>query len=199
MKIPRTPPAFAKLFEQASAANHAGAIMRLARESAPGDDYPHWDKLRHLRPPPGVTSEEWWLAVKMQRVGALKPVPLLDKQGRPFQFSVPDLVQLELHQIDVGAGGSLGVPEPITSPQTRDRYLIRSLIEESITSSQLEGAVTTREVAKQMLSSGRKPRDKSERMILNNYITMQRIRELRETPLSPQLVMDIQGILGEQA
>ena len=50
-----------------------------------------------------------------------------------------------------------------------------------------------------MLSSGRKPRDKSERMILNNYLTMQRIRELRETPLSPQIVMEIQGMLGRDA
>lgn len=198
MKIPRTPPAFAKLFEQASAANHAGAIMRLARESVPGNDYPHWDKLRHLKPPSGVTSEEWWLAVKMQRVGALKPVPLLDKQGRPFQFSVPDLVQLELHQIDVGAGGSLGVPEPITNPQTRDHYLIRSLIEEAITSSQLEGAVTTREVAKEMIRTGRAPRDTSERMILNNYLTMRRITQLKKEALSPAIVFDIHKLVTDK-
>jgi Fic family protein len=90
------------------------------------------------------------------------------------------MVQEELHEIDVGAGGSLGVPEPITNPQTRDRYLIRSLIEEAITSSQLEGAVTTREVAKEMIRTGRAPRDTSEQMILNNLITMQRITTLKK-------------------
>jgi len=50
-----------------------------------------------------------------------------------------------------------------------------------------------------MLSSGRKPRDKSEQMILNNYLTMQRIRELRETPLTPEIVIDLQRMLGERA
>ena len=129
----------------------------------------------------------------------MRHIPLLDKQGKPFEFSVPDSVVEQLHYIDRGAGGLIGTLEPVTNRQTRDRYLIRSLIEESITSSQLEGAVTTREVAKQMLSTGRKPRNKSEQMILNNYFTMQRVRELRETPLSPQLVMDIQGLVGDQA
>ena len=61
----------------------------------------------------------------------------------------------------------------------RERYVISSLIEEAITSSQLEGAMTTREVAKDLLRSGRKPRTKDERMILNNYRGMLRVREVR--------------------
>src|SRR5690606_2780541 len=100
-----------------------------------------------------------------------KSIPLTDTTGRPFQFAVPELVQEELHQIDLGAGGLVGIPEPLTNPQTRDRYLVSSLMEEAITSSQLEGAVTTRAVAKEMIRTGRKPRDTSEQMILNNYAT----------------------------
>jgi Fic family protein len=50
-----------------------------------------------------------------------------------------------------------------------------------------------------MLSSGRKPRDKGERMILNNYLTMQRIRDLRESALTPELVIDLQRMVGDQA
>jgi Fic family protein len=90
------------------------------------------------------------------------------------------------------------VPEPITNPQTRDRYLIRSLIEEAITSSQLEGAVTTREVAKEMIRTGRPPRDTSEQMILNNYVTMQRIAELKQEPLSPELVLSLHRLVTEK-
>lgn len=173
----------------------------IATEKVPSNknEYLHWDELRHRPTPEGISSEQWWLAIKLRRKAALRDIPLRDKKGRPFEFSVPDSVVEQLHYIDRGAGGLIGTLEPVTSPQTRDRYLIRSLIEESITSSQLEGAVTTREVAKQMLSSGRKPRDKSERMILNNYLTMQRIRDLRETSLSPQLVMEIQGMVGRDA
>ncbi len=54
-------------------------------------------------------------------------------------------MQEELHQIDVGAGRAIGMPDPITNPQTRGRYRVRSLMEEAITSSQLEGSVTTRD------------------------------------------------------
>jgi hypothetical protein len=81
---------------------------------------------------------------------------------RPFRYYITDIVQELLHDIDSGAGGLIGIPDPITNPQTRDRYVVSSLIVEATTSSQLEGAVATREAAKEMIKSGRKPRDRSE-------------------------------------
>jgi Fic family protein len=72
-------------------------------------------------------------------------------------------------------------------------------MEEAITSSQLEGAVTTREVAKKMLAEGRKPRDRSERMIANNYVTMRRIVELKDKPLTPELVFQVHREISEDA
>jgi Fic family protein len=61
----------------------------------------------------------------------------------------------------------------------------------------MEGAATTRDVAKAMIRSRRPPRDRSERMILNNFLTMQRIRELRDQPLTPQLVLDLHRLVSE--
>jgi Fic family protein len=200
VKIPKTPKTVSELLKNASDNNRLSEIFTLKEStSSKKNAYFHWDELRHRPPPKGLSSEEWWLATKLRRQTGYRGIPLRDKNGNPFIFSVPDSVVEQLHYIDRGAGGLIGTLEPVTSPQTRDRYLIRSLIEESITSSQLEGAVTTREVAKQMLSSGRKPRDKSERMILNNYLAMQRIRELRDTVLSPEMVMEIQATLGRDA
>jgi Fic family protein len=51
-------------------------------------------------------------------------------------------------------------------------------------------------VAKAMIRSRRPPRDRSERMILNNFLTMQRIRELREHPLTPELVLDLHRLVS---
>lgn len=45
-------------------------------------------------------------------------------------------------------------------------------MEEAIASSQMEGANTTREVAKELLRTQRRPLNKAERMIVNNYRTM---------------------------
>ncbi|MFN9991397.1 MAG: Fic family protein, partial [Cyanobacteriota bacterium] len=96
-----------------------------------------------------------------------------------------------LHEIEFKAGASVLAPEVVTSGATRDRYLLSSLMEEAITSAQMEGAGTTRDVAKDMIRSRRPPRDRSERMILNNFRTMQHIRELRGQPLTPELVLDL--------
>jgi Fic family protein len=71
-------------------------------------------------------------------------------------------------------------------------------MEEAITSSQLEGAATTREVAKEMIRTGRQPRNKDERMIFNNYQTMQRIMDLQTSSLSPEIVFEIHRRVTDQ-
>lgn len=198
MRMPLKPPPFLDLLRKQADLSRLDVVLERAREPFHPGEYPHWDKLRHLEPPEGLSLEEWWLGLKFQRAAMVKPLPLLDKRGKPFQFCVPDLIQAELHQIDVGAGRAIGFPDPITNPQTRDRYLIRSLIEEAISSSQLEGAVTTREVAKEMIRAGRAPRDPSERMILNNFLTMQRIPGLKDEPISGERILEIHRWVTEE-
>ncbi|MCI5049527.1 MAG: Fic family protein, partial [Rickettsiales bacterium] len=59
-------------------------------------------------------------------------------------------------------------------------------------SSRLEGANTSREVARKMLNEGRKPTNKSERMIVNNHVVMTQIEEeLKNEPMSVELLMDL--------
>jgi Fic family protein len=93
--------------------------------------------------------------------------------------------------------GSITISEQVTNPATRDRYVINSLIEEAITSSQLEGAATSRRDAKDLLRSGRPPRDRSERMILNNYLAMQRVAALRGEPLTSDRILEIHRIVTD--
>lgn len=194
MRIPKSPPELKEIMARLSS-ERLQQIFALRQTMQPYRHYLPWDKLRRYPPPSGLTSQEWWIVEKLSRRG--KPIGLTDKLGQPFQFSVPELVMEELHQIDLGSGGLVSIPEPIINPQTRDRYLVSSLMEEAITSSQLEGAVTTREVAKEMIRSGRKPRDTSEQMILNNYVTMQSIRSFKSFPLSPELVFRIHRMVTE--
>lgn len=195
MRLPQFPPNFEDLITEITPER----MIQLARHARTGTGrYLHWDELRHRPPPEDVSHREWWLALKLFRINALQLVCLKDKEGRPFQFAVPEGVLQELHQIDLGTGGLVSIPEPIVNPQTRDRYLVRSLMEEAITSSQLEGAATTRKVAKDMIRTGRHPRDTSERMILNNYLTMQRIRDLKSSALSPELVLEIHRLITDK-
>ena len=197
---PQIPPDGGKLFEQIRklSSHKLAHIFSSASDPRIQQQYLHWDALRYLPPPEGVTSEEWWFVIKTQRSGQSRAVPLLDKKGQPFQYWVPDLIQEQLHHIDREAGGVVQTtPEAIANTQTRNRYLIRSLVEEAITSSQLEGAVTTREVAKEMIRSGRAPRDKSEKMILNNFRTMRRIMEVKAQEMTPELVLELHRLVTE--
>lgn len=195
MRIPDTPRPLQQLLQSIPAPR----IAELMPETAPlwqEDEYLHWNEIRRRPPPAGLSHDEWWLLLKLGRSKA-KFVPLVDKAGTPFRFTMPDSIIAKLHEIDLGLGSSWSLPDAVTNPGSRNEYVVSTLIQEAITSSQLEGAVTTREVAKEMLRSGRKPRDKSERMILNNYQTMQRIMDLRDRVLTPEMVFEIHRIATE--
>ena len=197
MNTPKSPPPLKTLmrkFGSEQMLEVAEAIRALPRS----DVYYHWDRLRFLTPPNDLSSEAWWLGLKLNRSYSLKSLPLRDKSEQPFQFLVTDFVAEQLHYTDLGAGGRIGVPEPVTNAETKDQYYVSSLIEEAITSSQLEGAATTREVAKEMLRSARPPRDRDERMILNNFLTMQQIGQLKDKPLTQDIVLEIHRSVTEQ-
>ena len=156
------------------------------------DDYIHWDDLRRRPPPKDLTLTEWWVLLRARRAVYAQELPLHDAfAGDPFVFALPGKLLELLHEIDCGLGSSWSLPEIATNPATRNEYIISSLIQESVTSSLLEGAATTRDVAKEMIKSGRAPRDNGERMVLNNYRTMQRIMEIREQPLSVELIFEL--------
>lgn len=190
MKLPQTPPPFYDTYRKFSKERQATVVLHPSGQAS-DKRYLHWNDLRRKPAPQGLSVEEWWIATKFWRMRGYRQLPLKDVGGRPCVFSTPDCLQQNLHEIDRGLGFALNLPESVTQPDARESYIVSALIQESITSSQLEGAVTTREVAKEMLRTGRPPRDKSERMILNNYLTMRRIQDLRSESLSPELVFEL--------
>jgi Fic family protein len=199
VRIPQTPPSFDSLIAAPQKLDKLSAILQAVSSSTTDGQYFHWDELRFRKPPEGLTHEEWWFGLKLRRQTGHRSIPLKSAKGQLFHFNVPDLVTDLLHQIDRGGGTFVEIPEQVTNAEQRDRYVVRSLMEEAITSSQLEGAATTREVAKKMLAEGRKPRDRSERMIVNNYMTMRRILELKEKPLTPEMVFQVHREISEDA
>jgi len=161
--------------------------------------YLHWDDLRYKKPiPGGLTREEWWAGLRFQRESRAKEIPLECKDGVSFSYNLPDSILESLHEIDQRAAGTIQMPDEITSPEMKDRYYVSSLIEESITSSVLEGAATTRKAAQELLRTGRKPKDQSERMIVNNFRTMKLIESLRGEKLSSDLIMELHRSITEK-
>ena len=197
MKPPQAPPPYLVLAKRARERDRFNEVIVRSLDLGPTVEgrYRHWHTLRHLTPPEGLSHEEWWLALKLVRQGGRREIPLKDRAERPFWFTLPDEVLRLVQEVNVNLGGHVSLPRDAVSPEQRDRYVFNALAEEAITSSQLEGAVTTRMVAKEMLRSGRAPRDESEQMILGNYRVMQRVREVASDPLTPGLVRELQRIV----
>ncbi len=159
-------------------------------------EYPYWEKFKYKTKGFETDSKLLWKVIKLQRERNASKVKVSDIYGFNFKYNTTDKTLKRLHEFDLNMGGILEggsiIPE-----KDKERYLISSLMEEAIASSQLEGAVTTREVAKAMLRTKRRPKNQSEKMILNNYSTIQEILSLKNEKLTPEIIKRIHGIISK--
>lgn len=157
--------------------------------------YLSWREAKY-RAPESIPPEAWWSILSIARQFRLVAPTLVSATGAPFQLSMSDEVQRLLTEIDraIGENFSIASTTPIHRREIntfRRRYLQRSRALEAISSSQLEGASTTREVARKMLAENREPQNRSEQMILNNYQTICKLEEWAQEPLSEALIFAI--------
>lgn len=196
MKLPRHAPSLKSLLSADSDALPLIFALPTPIGAEVSGEYSHWDNIwRSTSFPTGLNSERLWLAIKLARNVGRRHLILSDKAAQPFSIALSDSMLRRLHFLDREAAGSILGLERGEDKESRDGYLVRSLIEEAMTSSQLEGASTTRVVAKEMLRTGRQPRDRSEAMIFNNYHAMQKIRQWHDEPLSTERILEIHRII----
>jgi Fic family protein len=158
-----------------------------------------WDMLRFRVRNSEIEPEAIWIFSQMSRKSRMKTLPLLGYGGTALRFNMPDALQHELMLIDQQlAGGIISNEDSLPPASQRERFIVSALQEEAIASSMLEGAVTTHQEAKEMLKAGRKPRDRGEQMVVNNYHAIQFIRENRNTELSPNFLLELQKILTDR-
>lgn len=158
------------------------------------DKYLYWDKVKYQETPTNIRKEDLWAAVKLSRSIHARRIGF----GKySFTYNTTDNIQKNLHEFDLNIGGQSG-SKGIIPEEDKKRYLISSVMEEAIASSQIEGAVTTRKKAKEMLRKNTKPRTKSEQMIMNNYITIRRITEIQNEDLTVQKLLEIHKLITSQ-
>jgi Fic family protein len=135
-------------------------------------------------------KEQVFSFIRFQRRLSNAPTPVKDKSGKFYGLNARSHPQF-LHEVDLELGGNfMGIAD--FGEGDRRQFIRRNLIEESISSSKLEGANTSRDAARRMLTEGRKPRDKDERMIVNNHAVMTKIEEsLKNEKLSIDLIKEI--------
>ncbi len=198
MKIPPSPPSLNAL-NNLIAEKGLQALLPEFDRARKLTHYDHWDKIRFQEPPAGLTREQWWGVIRLSRNYRTLET-LTAKDGSPFRLTQTDHLNSMTHQLDRLLGFSFISEHPQTkNPENHARiYLKRDLFEEAISSSQLEGATTTREVARKMLREHRPPRDKSEQMIANNYSAMEYLQTWKGSPLTQAFILELHRTLTEK-
>lgn len=154
------------------------------------DGYEYWDTVKYKKLTSGITNNDLWAYVKVSRMKLTIGV----WQNPLLMLGLTNRMQRLCHEFDMNFGGSWGDSSVIPA-ESRQQYLVSSLMEEAIYSSQMEGAATTRKVAKDMLRKKMSPRDKSQQMIVNNYQTINYIAEHKTDSLTPELLLHVHQLM----
>jgi len=188
MGIIARPPNFKEII-----AGNPGEVFSLINKFGPIDAkgrYLAWDEFRR-RNQEGADKNMAWAAVKLARLPLLRPLgDLVSEKNQPLSYCIPDSLQGYLHTIDRLCSPLLHATDTtVVSSGERNRYLVDSLMmEEAISSAQLEGAATTRKVAKAMLENEQPPRNEDERMVFNNFLLLKAAKANLEDSLSLELI-----------
>ena len=156
-------------------------------------DYEYWDKVKYKKLPEGFTPQMLWANVKASRLRSM--ISVWEKYG--INLCITSQMQRLCHEFDMKFGSFWEVEGEAQSAEKK-YYLSSSLMEEAIYSSIMEGASTTRVVAKDMLRKKKSPQNKSQQMIANNYNTIQYIVEHKDEPLTEEALLHIHRLMTEK-
>ncbi len=161
--------------------------------------YLYWDKIKYKKCPSGLEPKMFWFLVRKFRDMLSVDTLIKNKKGKYFRwFRLPSTEKI-LHKIDISSGGQIFTEMSTLLGMKKQKFVSRGVLEEAIASSQLEGANTTRQVAKEMIAENREPRNKSERMILNNYKMMTELEEdYKNQDLSMDLLLEMHRMLTKK-
>lgn len=160
-------------------------------------DYLYWDKIRYKEPSPhGMSKEVLWKVVKFIRESQSLKTIIKDKNGENFKWIKLYYFEEFFHELDMNTGGEIFVEKSSVDRVNKQKLITRGIMDEAIASSQLEGAATSRQAAKKMLREGRKPVNRSEQMIVNNYNSMKAIEDsYKDKPMSMDLILELHSLI----
>ncbi|WP_196889478.1 Fic family protein [Aureivirga sp. CE67] len=154
------------------------------------EKYFYWDDLKYRKDAPLSTPIENWTLIKSYRISKYENLQF----GKyKFYYFISEHISRNLHDFDLKLMGGLQ-KNPIL-PSDKLEFFKNSLLEEAVASSQVEGAATTTRVAKDMLKSGRNPRNESEQMIFNNLKAIKFISEYINSKIDFKLIIELHKIM----
>ncbi|MBP2144471.1 Fic family protein [Methanococcus voltae] len=156
-------------------------------------NYVHWDDLKYKDF--SMDKKELWFILQLLRAFKNQNFKI---KGYSFKYCLTNTLLKRIHEIDKATFGEMNIGLKNVNEKYKKKYLIASLIEEAIASSQIEGATTTRKKAKEMILQQKKPTNNSEKMIYNGYITMEYIYDnLINEQLTPEVILELHRSITE--
>lgn len=158
------------------------------------DKYYYWNKIKFQKIPKELkSSEELWYVIKFFR--SWNRTLIENNNWWFFTLWKPNFLDELLHNLDLSLWWKF-----LWINYTKDErktFLQNWITEEAISSSQLEWALTSSKVAKDMITKWRKAVSKDEKMILNNYKAMQFVnnKEFLKNDLNLESLLELQNIL----
>jgi Fic family protein len=152
--------------------------------------YFYWNELKFRPNLPLEDPKKVWAILCAHRVFNAKSLEL---GKHHFSYYITPFIQKDLHEFDLKLIG--GLYKDSITPEDRTEFFKNSLIEEAIASSQIEGAATTTDIAREMIKTGRNPRNESEQMIFNNFKAIRAIESRLDEELDMQFILDVHEIM----
>ena len=148
--------------------------------------YLYWNEIKYKNwIPSNYNPLDFWLIVKFIRSIKYIQIPIKSQNGEYFKYYETNNFREILFKL--------------TNYQPQNDYtkfLKSSFIEESISSSQIEGAHTTRSKAKKIILGDEKPSNNSDQMILNNFQAMEALQsKYKNEDLSLNMIKELHKIL----
>jgi Fic family protein len=199
MKIPQSPPDAMSLFSEL-ATKQPEVLLKFIAQYGPVDHkarYLHWNEFRFQKPAAGLTPPQAWSLTRMARSTASQTLALKDPRGAPFTLCEPAPLRALLWALDMNTGGALAADATALSSGEGRLHLARSLAEEPFASSFIEGAATTRQIAKKLIFDGRRPRTRDERMVLNNHHAMEFVKAHRGEELTIPMLLELHRLVTD--
>jgi len=157
--------------------------------------YLHYDQLR-FRTPKKLDNNLVWAVTKLSRRGQTMPLLNIGEDSQSSVFFQTPTIQKTISEVDRHTT-TAAIEWMLNNigEQQHLQYLISDFVQdEAISSSQLEGAATTTQVAKALLKRKRQPKTPDEKMILGNFRMMQFAWKNRDQQLSIELLLDFHRV-----
>ena len=135
--------------------------------------------------------EKWEKLMKERKSNSIK-LSLLDQNKNNLFIVLNE--ELKKNIVKIEEYSKEGIYDEFDD-EVRKSVIFESLIDEAYQSSLIEGAFTTKKKTEKMIKENLKPKDKSERMVLNNFHALKYILENKNQEITEDTILEIYKLI----